>query len=234
MKKVIAVSVAALFVSSALAITPTLDGVLDEWVGPDVINIGSEPGPTGGAYTAYLTYDLDALYLGVDRDSTDRYLGDQSGVTDNFFLAIDVDGIAGSGATSDGYGRVDFAGPMLPDFIYYFAGGGGWYERGSWNGAGWDWLGWTNADTYYGWTDDPGDPHPNDEMKMWMSEIGGGPEVTVWAWMTLRDDGNVYASWPTGHYGDDPNPVFGDGIYIPEPASLALLAIGGLLVLRRR
>lgn len=209
-----------------------LDGILDEWTGSNVVNLGTWPAPDTGSYTLLATWDASNLYIGVDRDSSDRYLGDTGGDNDSFFLAIDVDGVAGSGAGQDGYGRMDFAGTMLPDMIYYYAGGGGWYESGTWNGGGWDWNGWTNANSYYGWQED----NPNDELCIPLADIGGSHEVMAWAWMTREAGDFVETSWPDGTTGGDPNPVMTEGFMIPEPATISLLGMGSLLagVIRRR
>ena len=228
MRKLLTLFAVGAFVSLASAdFTPTFDGILDEWGG--TLNLGTEPGIDAGNYTLLTGWDATNLYFGMDRDSTDRYLGDTGGDNDSFFVAIDVDGIAASGANQDGYARMDFGGSMLPDVIYYFTGNGGWYEWNSWNGASWDWQGWSDSGTYYGYQED----NPDDELTIPLANIGGSEEVMVWAWMTREGNTNVEASWPTGYTGDEPNPVFGDGIAIPEPMTLAGLLIG-LALLRRR
>ena len=77
MRKCIVILAAVMLASSAsAALTPAFDGLLDEWVGPDVTNLGSQPGPDFGTYTLLSTWDADNLYFGMDRDTTDRYLGD--------------------------------------------------------------------------------------------------------------------------------------------------------------
>jgi hypothetical protein len=231
MKKVVVLTALAVFATTANAeFTPTFDGVLDEWTIPPVMDLGTEPGIDQGTYTLLAGYDANNLYFGMDRDTTDRYLGDTYWDNDSFFVAIDVDGQAGSGAGQDGYGRMDFGGPMLPDVIYCFAGGAGWYEWSSWNSGGWwDWMGWSDQGTYYGWQED----NPDDELGIPLANIGGSAEVMVWAWMTREGNGYIEASWPTGYYGDDPNPVFGDGIMIPEPAGCVALLLGLALIRRR-
>lgn len=226
------VLVAALVLTAvvpALVMTPTYDGVLDEWWGqPDVLDLGAQPAPDMGGYTLLATWDASSLYLGTARDSSDRYLGDTGWDNDSFFVAIDVDGVPGSGFGMDGYSRMNFGGTMLPDVFYAFAGGGGWYEWASWNGASFDWQGWSNAGTYYGWQD----PNPDDELSIPLANIGGDAEVMIWAWMTREGNMAIEASWPAGATGE--GPTMGDGIILPEPASLGLVLIGGLALLRRR
>ena len=212
------------------ALTVTFDSVLDEWIGDDVVNLGTEAAPDGGSYTLLATWDAANLYMGMDRDSSDRYLGDTGWDNDSFFVAIDTDGVAGSGATQDGYGRMNFGGTMLPDFIIYYAGGPNWYESSTWNGSSWDWNGWTDSGAIYG----SSDAQPDDEFAISLSNIGGFHEVMVWAWMTRESNGWIEASWPGGPWGE--GPTVGNGIMIPEPATVNLLGLGSMLLtsIRRR
>jgi hypothetical protein len=213
------------FCSQAWALTPALDGILYEWTGPEVLNLGTQTASGGGSYTLLATWDATNLYIGVDRNSTDRYLGDTYLVHDSFFVAIDVDGLAGSGGLSDGYSTVDFNGARRPDFVYNYAGGEGWYESCSWNGSGYNWLGWSNAGTFYGWSES----NPNDEITIPLSAIGGSHNVMIWAWMTIEGVYNsTTASWPAGSTGT--SPTFGEGVLIerldlphtPDPAVSAV------------
>lgn len=206
------------FSGQVSAMTPNFDGILNEWIEPYVVDLGTQAGPTTGSYRFLATWDQVNLYLATDRSSTGRYLGDSAGTNDSFFVAIDTDGIAGSGATLDGYGRVNFGGRLLPDLIYYFAGGAGWYESSTWTGTGWNWNGWTNSGTYYGWQPE----NPDDEFTIALSLIGGSHEVMVWAWMTPEANGTIQASWPAGYTGT--SPLMRDGIIIREESVTARLS----------
>lgn len=64
------------FHGQALALTLTQDGLLTEWVGDEINNLGAEPAPDGGSYTLLATWDGTDLHLGVDRASSGRELGD--------------------------------------------------------------------------------------------------------------------------------------------------------------
>ena len=153
-------------------------------------------------------------------------------------MALDIDGIPGSGGTIDGYQRMNFGGTMLPDIVYCYAGGSGWWEKAFWDGTEWNWPGWSNAGTYYGWSD----TNPNDELAIPLVDIGRSADIEVWAWMTREFGGDmlplaVHASWPAGATGsgDPEQPTMYDGIMVPtpEPASLLGMALLGLLIRRR-
>jgi len=187
-----------------VALTLTLDGVLNEWVGNEISNLGTEPAPEGGSYTLLAAWNGTNLYLGVDRETSGRYLGDIPRDNDSFFIAVDTDGIPNSGAYSDGYGIMNFNGPLLPDVVFYYAGSGGWYERTVWDGFGWLWAGWTSANQYYGWQP----ANPNDELipdlLAMAPTLSGAHELSVWAWMTRENNNWVEASWPRGYTGNYP------------------------------
>ena len=219
---VLGLMIVSLSTSGLFGLVVNQDGNLSEWVGTEVQCLGIEPGPDGGSYTLFAAWDGAVLNLGVDRDSTNRYLGDDGGTNDSFFIAIDVDGIDNSGNGLDGYQRLNFAGPKRPDVIYYFAGGaGGWHERGVWTGTGWDWRGWTPDNQYYGFQE----ANPNDEL---MPDLvtqepaaSGLNQLRVWAWMTREGNGTVTASWPAGHTGD--SPTFDEGLLVRDLATLQAL-----------
>lgn len=228
---------AALFIvmliaaSAAYAITPTLDGDLSEWTGQGVYDLGSQSAPDGGIYQILITYDANNMYIGVNRDSSDRYLGDTAWDNDSFFFAIDTDGVASSGAQTDGYARVSFDGTYLPDQFYYFAGGPNFYESSTWNGSTHTWNGWTESGAVYGYQE----ANPDDELTIPYTAMGGSNNVMVWSWMTREGNGYAEASWPDGNTGTQP--TFGDGVMtIPEPASVVMLLLGGSLAvfMRRR
>jgi hypothetical protein len=209
MRKVLlllAVLCVVFYTGQVLALTVTFDSVLDEWVGDEVNNLGTEPAPDGGSYTLLAVWDGANFSIGMDRDSSDRYLGDTWWENDSFFVAIDTDGVEGSGSSLDGYSRMSFGGPMLPDVIYYFAGGNNigqddWYESSTWNGTGWDWNGWTNFGTMYGTNDAAPDDEISVDIVAKAPAVSGANELLVWTWMTREGNDFVEASWPRGHTG---------------------------------
>lgn len=234
MAKHLGLWVVVLAAASAQGLTPTLDRNLSEWVGPEVGSLGVHTDPDGGSYEILYTLDGINLYIGIDRSLSSRFLGDTPWDDDSFFLAIDTDGVADSGALSDGYSRMQFAGPLRPDEIYYFAGGndafGGFHETSSFDSGGAiTWNGW-RADpyAYYGRSDAGGD----DELVIPLSELGGATSFTVWAWMTREGNGYLEATWPAGSTGFDPQTMT-EGFFIPEPGALVLLVFGAVLIRRR-
>jgi hypothetical protein len=226
---------ALLYAGQVSALTVTFDADLGEWVGADVANLGTRGGPDNGSYIMLSTSDATNLYLGMERGATERYLGDTDLVNDSFFVAIDVDGVANSGATAAGYGNVSFGGTYRPDLIYYFEGGPSWYQKTSWNGTGWNWDGWSDSGVIYGnpgWGDD-------DEFAFALDSIGGSDgQVRIWAWMTREDNNWVESYWngESTDYGaaESPNLVDGIVLSIPEPATMVLLGLGSLAMLRRK
>jgi hypothetical protein len=175
-------------------VTPTLDGEIGPDWGPDsffdVVLIENCP------YQLYMTWDPSFLWVGLNSDTCRYFLAD-SNPNISFFVAIDVDQAFGSGAPMDGYGNVNFYGCFMPEYIYYFAGGAGWYEWGHWNGTGWDWLGWRSDNTYYAW--DGGGVY-DDELGILWSDIGNPAGIAVMAWITFDEtfgtDPGVLAAYP--------------------------------------
>jgi hypothetical protein len=163
-------------VAAALTpVTPVLDGVIgSDWGVDSFFDIDYiEACP----YQLYMTWDADALWVGLHSDTCRYFLGDGN-PNISFFVAIDVDQLPGSGAPQDGYGNVNFSGRYMPEYVYYFAGGGGWYEWGHWNGASWDWNGWRNDNTYYAY--DGGDVF-DDELGIVWADVGFPAGIAVMA-----------------------------------------------------
>ncbi len=195
--------------------TPVLDGSIgDDW-DPDeqfeTALINDYP------YTLWLTWDEGLLWIGIDcPDGARRFLGDGE-ENISFFVAIDTDQTFGSGGNADGYGNVYFSGCYMPEFIYYFAGGMGWYEWSSWNGTGWDWMGWRNDNTYYGW-----DEAPDDELGILWSDIGNPTGIVVIAWITDEttfacNEPGVLAAWPSENpVGVCPTLTWGYQFFMPH------------------
>ena len=209
------------FIISLMATTftsPTLEGVIDT-ITP--VSWGHyEDFETeifdAADYSLWITWDEDNLYAGIDRvdgDTDNRFLGDNEGNL-SFFVAIDTDQIPGSGATSDGYGRVTFSGSYLPEHCFYFTGGGGWAEWSTWDGSAWTWNGWTDDWGYYGWNNTG---NYDDELQISWARLGNPTGIVFKAWITGEGDGSVLASWPYENpVGVSPDLPWGYQFYSPH------------------
>lgn len=214
MKKVLFLMVFVLSMGMVFATSNnsiTLDGSLSDWATDE--NMG-----TDSAYTFYMTWDANSIYFAIDRGTLGgAYLGDNAGVDDSFFIAIDVDQTAGSGSLSDGYGMVtSFNNDYLPEYVFYFAGASGWYEYSRWtSNAGWEWMGWSNAGTYYGWSGSP-----DDEFSIDRVVLGSPSAIAVYAWRAKENNDPIIASWPSSNpIGASGNVQFDFAYLVPSLGS---------------
>jgi len=171
--------------------TVSWDGVIDEWDADE--EMGTEVYDSKN-FTFWLTWDDTNIYLGLERETADWFLGDNAGNL-SLFVAFDTDQTLNSGGTTDGYARVNFGNDnYLPEEIYYYAGGAGWYESSSWNSGTsiWDWNGWTDANTFYGYDA----THLDDEMAISFADLGSPTSLGVYAWLTEEGGTDILASWP--------------------------------------
>ena len=137
----------------------------------------------------YFTWDDTTFYCGI----SGTYAIQEDGRYD-WFIAFDTDQIPGSGATSDGYGQVTFSGQYLPEIIYYYAGGFGWYESTEWDTAGggaWTWRAWQNDCSYGGWSG-------NDSTEFCIpdSMLQYAESLAVVSWITPEDNSSLVATFP--------------------------------------
>ena len=223
----------SLFCISLMATTytsPTLEGIIDTITPVSWGHYEDFETETFSAadYTLWITWDADNLYVGIDRDTDidNRYLGDSYPDDLSLFVAIDTDQTPGSGATSDGYNRVTFSGGYLPEYCFYFAGGGGWAEWSTWTGTAWNWNGWTDDWGYYGWSGG----NIDDELQITWARLGDPTGIVFKAWITGEGDGTVLASWPTENpVGVSPDLPWGYQFYsnhmVPVNGPLPLVGV---------
>jgi hypothetical protein len=180
--------------------TPVIDGVIGaDWgADEDFATMTFDDAD----YTLWITWDETiGLYVGLDRvdDPDNKFLGDDGDGVISIYVAIDTDQIPGSGAPNDVYSTVSFDSGHLPEYIYSFAGGAGWYEWAWWDDPNdsFQYNGWRDDGTYYGWS---GDIYIDDELTILWSDIGNptGIGVTVWITYDTADPWppEVVAAWP--------------------------------------
>ena len=142
-----------------------------------------------GGTAFHITWDDTTVYVAI----TGTYANQEDGQYD-WFVAFDTDMVPGSGGTTDGYGQVTFSGNYLPDFIYYLAGGMGWYESTNWAGTTWNWRGWSSTCSYGGWSG-----NLVSELCIPRSMLGNPTSFGVVAWISTEDNSTIVASFPTAN-----------------------------------
>jgi hypothetical protein len=142
-----------------------------------------------GGTSFHLTWNDTTAFCGI----SGTYAVQEDGQYD-WFIAVDVDMVPGSGATSDGYNQVTFSGRFLPEYIYYFAGGMGWYENTAWTGTSWTYRGWASTCSYGGWSG-----NKVSELCIPLSMLGNADSMAVCAWITDEANSQIYASFPTAN-----------------------------------
>ena len=151
-----------------------------------------------GGTNFFFTWNDTTVYCAV----TGTYANQQDGQYD-WFIAFDTDMLPGSGGTADGYNHVTFSGRYLPDYIYYFAGGMGWYENSNWVAGAWNWRGWSNACSYGGWTG-----NLVSELCIPRSMLGHPDSIAICSWISDEANTQIYASFPTANpIGAKPQPM---------------------------
>jgi hypothetical protein len=182
--------------------TPTIDGVITgdstDWDPDEQFETMTFD---AADYTLWITWDESTgVYIGIDRadDPDNKFLGDNAEDI-SAFVAIDTDQIPGSGAPYDVYSTVSFDGGHMPEYIYSFAGGAGWYEWAWWDqlNSQFQYNGWRDDGTYYGWS---GDVYIDDELTILWNDIGNPAGIGVMVWITYETADPwppvVTAAWP--------------------------------------
>lgn len=151
-----------------------------------------------GGTSFYFTWNDTTVFCAI----TGTYANQQDGQYD-WFIAFDTDMLAGSGGAADGYNQVTFSGRFLPDYVYYFAGGMGWYENTYWSGGMWNYRSWSNLCSFGGWTG-----NLTSELCIPRSMLGNFDSVAVCSWISDENNNQIYASFPTANsIGAKPQPM---------------------------
>lgn len=185
----------ALLVALTYTSPVTIDGVVESaepvlggtsWETDELIDVD-------GSTNFHFTWDSDKIYFAIQGPYADL---EEKPDGYEWFIAVDTDLQAGSGAVSDGYGKVTFSGDHLPEFILYFAGGVGWYETSEWdqNSQSWIWRGWTDSCSYGGWID-----NKTSEICIPRAHFGNPTSIAVCSWITDEAQTQVVASYPSAN-----------------------------------
>lgn len=120
--------------------TIVIDGVQDFDVANECLFVGAD--------TLVITWDSLALYLGYWRKDLS---------TGDLFVNIDTNQLPNSGATTDSWGRVQFANPFRIEYQIAIEGGPGNIQVNRWTGAAWVYqnFGTHGASSYNGWATVP-------------------------------------------------------------------------------
>ncbi len=212
--------------------TPLVDGAQDFIPATELLE--------NRADSLFLTWDSQTLYVAF----RGRNLA-----TGDFFVHLDTDGVAGSGASRDSWSRIGFSSARRPEYSVAVEGGGNSMQLNHWTGTAWTYTayGSHSGSSYEGWSG-----NLLTELRIPWSELGNptqlalcagftqeATQVTVLAWPQANPVGTnvTYGSWFTFTQPpmDGPMPRMGVAPNNPVPAapaapqlSVTLLADGTL------
>jgi hypothetical protein len=135
-------------------------------------------------HNLYITWDNNNLYVGFF--SFNLTNGD-------FFVNIDTDQTTGSGAVTDSWGRVDFAGKYLPEYQVAIEGGGNSMQVNHWTGTSWVYPGnGTIGTSYEGWSS-----NGMTEIAVPWSALGNPAGIAVSVHLTQENNQTVTEVFPS-------------------------------------
>ncbi len=144
------------------------------------------------ADTEWMEQSADSLF--ITWDSQNLYIGfnGQDLSTGDFFVYIDTDLAAASGAPRNAWGRVGFGSAHRPEFELSVEGGGNSMQINSWAGS-WSYTQYGDHDgtSYEGWSG-----NPMSEFRVPWSELGNPAGIAIAASVSQEDNWNTTLSWP--------------------------------------
>ncbi len=137
--------------------------------------------------TLTITWDSLALYIGYWRKDLN---------TGDLFVNIDVNQTNNSGATTDSWGRVQFANPFKIEYQIAIEGGPGNIQVNHWNGAAWTYLnfGQHGATSYNGWA-----TVPFTEMRIPWADLGNPTGIALSFHVTQENNSITTRALPPGN-----------------------------------
>lgn len=136
------------------------------------------------ADSLFVTWDAQALYVGF----RGRALS-----TGDFFVHLDTDLVAGSGAARDSWNRVGFTSANRPEYEIAVEGGGNSMQVNQWTGAAWNYVqyGSHTGTSYEGWTG-----NLLTELRIPWDQIGSPAQLGICAGFTQENNLVTVVAWP--------------------------------------
>lgn len=179
--------------------TIAIDGTNDFDSGTELMDVDT--------YTLYMTWDNTNLYFGL--------FSLNLGGGGDFFINIDTDQIAGSGASSDSWGRVVYPNQYRAEYAVAIEGGGGSIQLNKWTGAAWQYPGSGGANSYEGWSG-----NGLTEISIPWVSIGNPAGITISAHVSQENNQTITASFPLQNpVGNHPTLTHVYALYVPYIAS---------------
>jgi hypothetical protein len=156
--------------------TPLVDGAPDYFRSTELMEARAD--------SLFLTWDSQALYV--------AYRG-RNLATGDFFVHLDTDNVAGSGAPRDSWSRIGFTSARRPEFSIAVEGGGNSMQINRWTGTAWTYtaFGVHTGSSYEGWSG-----NLLTELRIPWSELGNPGQLAVCAGFTQENNQVTVVAWP--------------------------------------
>jgi hypothetical protein len=141
-----------------------------------------------GGLPLYITWDSAYLYVGHE--------GTSLGTGGDLFFYIDVNLVAGSGAATSSWGRVDFGSGLRPEFEVAIEGGGDSMQLNSYSGASWTYqqYGEHGGTSYEGWSS-----NTTTEFRIPWEDLGNPTDLAFSASRSTENSNTTLNAWPSSN-----------------------------------